>query len=183
MNGNDQLLFQVLVRLGPVFSGIKPAELLNIKKGQTLNNLQKGLAGSSKIKYIEIRDFDQPARRQVLFYHVSSLSRVLHKQSVSNFLSHLGYPAGACTENYVQFLTARLTSDHFPHEVGIFLGYPLKDVLGYMGIIPLKTVKIKGWRYFGNGRKSEELYTNFLKCRQLTRIFLLNMEELFSRSE
>ncbi len=65
----------------------------------------------------------------VLFFRADSLTRALNSPAHAEFLAQHGYPQGAelaelekrCREN-----------EEFPHEIGVFLGYPLKDVRGYI---------------------------------------------------
>jgi hypothetical protein len=37
-----------------------------------------------------------------------------------------------------------------PHEIGLALGYPAKDVLGYMGLQQLDFTACCGWRVYGD---------------------------------
>jgi len=53
-----------------------------------------------------------------------------------------------------------------PHEIGIFLGYPLKDVIGFMGHPSLKLTKINGWNVYGDSRLSDEKYIKFNNAKQ-----------------
>ncbi|NJN67192.1 MAG: DUF3793 family protein [Chloroflexaceae bacterium] len=39
---------------------------------------------------------------------------------------------------------------NLPHEIGLALGYPVKDVLGYMGLLPLDFTGCCGWRVYGD---------------------------------
>ncbi|MGI6225397.1 MAG: DUF3793 family protein [Peptococcales bacterium] len=161
----------VLIRLSPVFMGIKPGELLNIKWG---NNLERcyHFFRDSQIKHIEIKDFPNLERRQLFFYHRECLAQTLQVKANQNFLRQIGYPLDFQLASYLEILTSRLRSDAFPHEIGVFLGYPLKDVLGYMGILPLKLVKIKGWKYYGSEKLSAIQYKRYVKARDIFRVFL-----------
>lgn len=63
----------------------------------------------------------------------------------------LGY---ACTITPDAFITevARRWHEHgtIPHEIGLALGYPVKDVLGYMGLLRLGFTGCCGWRVYGD---------------------------------
>lgn len=62
----------------------------------------------------------------------SRLEKELTKPEVQRFLSGYGYRAFG-TDYAVERLKQRLcTEDSFPHEIGIFLGYPLEDVKGFI---------------------------------------------------
>ena len=47
------------------------------------------------------------------------------------FLERLGYPTHSPTA-CLDFLEKRMEEATYPHEIGIFLGYPLEDVLGFI---------------------------------------------------
>ena len=52
----------------------------------------------------------------------------------------------------------------FPHEIGLFLGYPLEDVKGFI-INAGKNSKSTGyWKVYGDVEKSERIFECFRKC-------------------
>ncbi|MFZ5944580.1 MAG: DUF3793 family protein [Bacillota bacterium] len=167
-------LRETLVRLGPVFLGVKPGELLNIKEGKSLDSLKINIKGFPNIRFIEVKKFTQLGRVQLFFYNQELMDKTLQQIETLSFLKEMGYPQVFKVENYISEVAKRLTYGQFPHEIGVFLGYPLKDVLGYMGIIPMQLVAIKGWRYYGSCYASYQQYNNFLKAREVTKIFINN---------
>ena len=54
-------------------------------------------------------------------------------------LAHLVRRAGECD---------------LPHEVGIFIGYPLKDVAGFIARLPSTPVHNGVWRVYGDAHES-----------------------------
>ena len=59
-------------------------------------------------------------------------------------------------------IEARLFCE-LPHEVGVFIGYPLKDVAGFMQRIPATPVRHGAWRVYGGADESlrrMRLYAN-----------------------
>jgi len=169
----DKDFQEVLIRVSPTILGVKPAEILNVKLG-SLDKCRRCFQGFDDIKFIEIRDFPRISRRQLLFYHITCLEQVLTQKAIQKFLQQLGYPFSFNMELYLDILISKLQSCIFPHEIGVFLGYPLKDVLGYMGLTSLKLVNVKGWQYYGNGKSSILQYKRFCKAREVFRCFLEN---------
>ncbi|MBE6381939.1 MAG: DUF3793 family protein [Lentisphaerae bacterium] len=47
-------------------------------------------------------------------------------------------------------LRRRASVELIPHEVGVFIGYPLKDVAGFMRHIPATPVHRGAWRVYGD---------------------------------
>lgn len=161
---------RILEMLGPVILGSKPSEILNISgkidiKQSKLNDIQSFFNNCSKISYRIINTHDGGVR--VLFINEKSLSRVLSNKKCVNFLKFVGYPSEYNLNNYIDFLVYKLHLEKFPDEIGIFLGYPLKDVLGFMGYGKNELFEIKGWRIYGDPLPSYEVSNNFLRDRSI----------------
>lgn len=167
---------EILVRLGPIIWGVKPAEILNIKLGHDLEKCKKCFKNYSKVEFIEIKKLEKYPRMQVLFYHKLLLQKTLCKKVNLDFLIKLGYPSKPKINIYINILKEKLRSKEFPHEIGVFLGYPLKDVLGFMGECPLELVAIEGWRYYGSKKLSELQYKKVRKAREDFRLFLRGLD-------
>ncbi|TGE38239.1 DUF3793 family protein [Desulfosporosinus fructosivorans] len=172
----DDYLIRLLDLIGATMVGVKPAELLNIPvneggtKNLALEELRVYFLRDKNIKLREIKT--QNGRVQVLFYHSTSLDNALCNKVNLKFLRGLGYPQQYSVEGYVNYLVTRLNKKDFPHEIGLFLGYPLKDVLGYIGHPSLKLVKINGWKIYGNDKLSNKRYESFLQARIKVREFI-----------
>lgn len=91
------------------------------------------------------------------------MNRRLLDKKCRNFLRFLGYPREYNFEAYMRELMLRLESEEFPHEIGIFLGYPLKDVLGFMGYGKQEFVEVCSWRIYGDKEVSYKIYNSFLR--------------------
>lgn len=111
-----------------------------------------------------------------MFLHRGSLNSTLRQTPVLIFLKGLHYPNEYSLEEYVQILVQKIQSSDFPHEIGVFLGYPLKDVLGYLGHPALKLTEIKGWRYYGHRKLSACTYKKFKEARKRAKVILETLE-------
>ena len=112
-----------------------------------------------KYKIINVHD----GSKRVLFINEKSMNRRLLDKKCRNFLRFLGYPREYNFEAYMRELMLRLESEEFPHEIGIFLGYPLKDVLGFMGYGKQEFVEVCSWRIYGDKEVSYKIYNSFLR--------------------
>jgi hypothetical protein len=59
-----------------------------------------------------------------------------------------------------------------PHEIGLALGYPVKDVLGYMGLSSLECTGCCGWQIYGDTTLSLQKSREFMDARQNAICFL-----------
>lgn len=57
-------------------------------------------------------------------------------------------------------------SSEFPHEIGIFLGYPLEDVEGFMYHKEEGCKCIGFWRVYGDEKKARETFRSYQNCTQ-----------------
>ena len=175
----DGYLIRLVDLIGATMVGVKPAELLSIpiNEGGTKNSAwEEFRVYFLRDKNIKLREIKhQNGRVQVLFYHSTSLDNALCNSAILKFLRGLGYPEQYSVEGYVDFLVKRLNRKDFPHEIGLFLGYPFKDVLGFIGHPSLKLVKINGWKIYGNDKLSNKRYQSFLQARTKVRELIYPM--------
>jgi hypothetical protein len=54
----------------------------------------------------------------------------------------------------------------FPHEIGIFLGYPLKDVAAFLGWAAIPFTVQGPWKIYGQPEKSLDLAASHQRCRE-----------------
>lgn len=95
------------------------------------------------------------------------LERDLQKRGVASFLAQYGY---LCVE--LDAALARLKQrlgeqDGFPHEIGIFLGYPLGDVIGFIQNEG-RNCKCAGcWKVYCDAHEAGKIFARYRKCREI----------------
>ncbi len=139
--------------IGVVYLGVKPAEILNVSQAKLTQcillkkPLRFKILGKKNDKY------------KLFVYNPKKLEETINNKYTLKYLKQLGYSKHFNLDNYVTTLTNKLKYNHsFPHEIGFFLGYPVKDVLGFMGLTQLPLAKTMGWQMYGNTDSSEQLY-------------------------
>lgn len=162
-----------------VLDGGKPANLINIanrrracgrnfyriwrRHGATLLR-QSGLA---------VRELaDRGSSLLLLIYRPQALSTLLARPNVVGFLRKAGYAQPADVQLALKELQSRISAAGFPHEIGVFLGYPLKDVAGFMGWAPLPFTCQGPWKIYGDPTGSLGLAETFRqsRCRMARRL-------------
>ena len=61
------------------------------------------------------------------------------------------------------------TDDGFPHEIGLFLGYPLGDVMGYIENAGRNSKCSGCWKVYCNECEAMKLFAKFDKCKNVYR--------------
>ena len=155
-----ELLKFLLVKTAAVRRGIKPGELLRVRhcyEGVNADGLRVCLHRSDiysilRIDYVELKV--ESGSSLVLFYNRAALARTLAEARNRRWLERLGYPAGGSCDAMLAELCRRAFAEAIPHEVGVFIGYPLKDVAGFMRHIPATPVHRGAWRVYGDAAES-----------------------------
>jgi hypothetical protein len=103
----------------------------------------------------------------VYVYRRSNLERDLAVEGAAEFLAGCGYDCGT-VERAIERLRERLAeSEEFPHEIGLFLGYPLEDVTGFIRNGG-RCFKCAGcWKVYGDRAEAERRFASFRKCREI----------------
>jgi hypothetical protein len=168
----DCLAAFVALQAAEVLAGAKPSNLVSMVKkrppcGRDFRALWKehgpGLIVESSLEAREL--IDRGNSLLLLLYDRGSLKRLLSRRNVVILLRRAGYPRDIDVESVLDELQIRLSSGKFPHEIGILLGYPLKDVVGFMGWARLRFSFQGPWKIYGNPRQSLLLAETHLRCR------------------
>lgn len=156
-----------------VLAGVKPANLLRINNrhypcGRNMYQLwqQYGqeLLASSPIVAAIMRSSDSGIL--LLLYSPTLLQRRLNSRSARVFLHSLSYRDPHNINKTLSDLTGHFVDDEFPHEIGLFLGYPLKDVTAFMGRTKLTATAQRLWKIYGRPRRSIALADLYLRQHQ-----------------
>jgi len=154
----------------PTLKGLKPANLVlhetykQQKASDELDQLKEVLRG----KQIKMRHLWQCSKKTLtLVYHKKHLWEHITKPEVKQFLKQKGYPIERGLDAVLDVLNARIIGENvFPHEVGIFLGYPLADVIGFIEHQG-KNCKFCGyWKVYENEATMRSLFDTFTSVRE-----------------
>ena len=134
------LLRHLMIKLAPVLLGVKPAGMVRLTNcGRIGGGAQCDLFCLHQREILEALHLECRILRNdginlvVLFFRRAVLERTLESSEAAGFLKECGYPSGEGMAAILEELTARCRrGGNFPHEIGIFLGYPLKDVRGFI---------------------------------------------------
>ena len=76
-------------------------------------------------------------------------------------------------EDLLAQLRARLrTKEQFPHEIGLFLGYPLRDVIGFIENRGQNFTCCGFWKSYSDPAQARECFACYQKCiSDYTRMF------------
>ena len=58
-------------------------------------------------------------------------------------------------------------SDRFPHEIGLFLGYPPKDVIAFIRNEGRNSKCTGCWKVYYDEKEAKQTFAKFKKCRDV----------------
>ena len=82
-------------------------------------------------------------------------------------MSEFGYDVEdteACIDCLRKKLEIIKSSKDFPHEIGLFLGYPVEDVKGFIKHKGECSKCIGCWKVYGDVQKAEDTFDRYKKC-------------------
>ena len=100
----------------------------------------------------------------VYVYQKQLLKDTLFKERNRAFLLEHGY-LGDGLSTLIDELSQRLCDDMpFPHEIGIFLGYPLDDVIGFIEHEGKDALACGTWKVYHNVLHAEWTFARYRAC-------------------
>lgn len=153
-----ELMKFLLIKTAPVRSGVKPAEFLRVRKCYRSKPEEGFCIHQAEILAtlrLPCRFLRKDAESSLLlFYHPDLLQETLRNPVIREELVRIGYPREPSASAALAFLRKRFTEENLPHEIGFFLGYPPKDVLGYLRKEKRTPIRHGVWQVFGDPAES-----------------------------
>lgn len=132
----NRFKYQLIFYCAPTIKKLKLGSMFHIKIDEydNLDAILERFNNYLKPENLYLCKFCHNSRFTIMIFHIPKLQHRLKELEIRTFLSKFGYPS--CFKNIqtdLSILEKRLNCDNsFPHEIGIFLGYPLIDVLGFI---------------------------------------------------
>jgi len=151
----------------PTLASLKTGSLFTLfpQSHQALEQQIRAWNSQLEPKGVRVPLLRQGKRGALIYvYRPRQLQRDMDRPCVQAFLGRYGYEETG--ETYViDRLRQRLgESGQFPHEIGLFLGYPLEDVEGFIANDG-KNSKCTGcWKVYCNEEEALRRFGQFKKC-------------------
>ena len=136
-----------------------PAEMRSCVRCWNRTLTGKGL----RILPLRFRD----GRALIYVYRPSRLSADLCRRETCQILRECGYDEGSPERQIVRLVGRLAEGEEFPHEIGLFLGYPPEDVRGFMEN-KAGGCKCAGyWKVYGDEKAAKRLFAKYKKCTDI----------------
>ena len=97
----------------------------------------------------------------------TQLAKDLERPGAKELLERYGY-TDTSVDGAIERLRMRLASAAgFPHEIGLFLGYPVEDVLGFIENAGQNCKCCGCWKVYCNECEAVRTFARYKKCRDI----------------
>ena len=100
-------------------------------------------------------------------YRPSKLSADLQDPTAATLLRCRGYCIENCDRCVTQLVQKLRTGEDFPHEIGLFLGYPPEDVYGFIENKACGCKCVGCWKVYGDEEAAKKKFAQYKKCTQV----------------
>lgn len=171
MEDYEYILALIAHHCGPAIEGVKISSLLNLKNTSkrklcdVWNRRKSDILSFFDIKAVSLKrgsDFEI-----ILLYHEDLLINQLKNPIHMKFLKRFGYEENWDYSSCLSFLKERYEK-LCPHEIGIFLGYPISDVVQFI-CCPNKECRFVGyWKVYSDEENAKELFRKFDQAKEVS---------------
>ena len=169
---------QLALQCAPVLAGLKISNLLNIHKAKVC--ILKKLLKGTKLSYFVL--LENANRVAILIYQSNALYQYLMLPEVSKFLKREGYNVNDVQEMFVllsyRYKQYMYQKKDFPHEMGLFLGYPLEDVQGFIQNEGKSFLCSGYWKVYKDKETKMRLFRQYEQAKEWMILFVSNGVDL-----
>lgn len=160
----------VIAQCSPTLAGLKTASLFRCGLTdradflRSLHRLNLHLVPKG-VRLIPVRLSTDSAL--VYMYRPQQLKSDLEGERAKRTLRGKGYPTGDANACLAELIRRIRTAEEFPHEIGLFLGYPPEDVEGFI-TQKARHAKYSGlWKVYGDVESAKRRFDMYKKCTRI----------------
>lgn len=157
----------LILYCAPTLAGLKTGSLFTTEYTQETKLMDeiRRLNCSLAVKGLRVIPMREDGGRFLIYvYRPSKLEKDFADDHTNRILEKMGYPCGR-PEQCVVYLEKKLREGRsFPHEIGLFLGYPPEDVQGFIENKAGNFKCIGYWKVYGDVEQAQKKFRIFKKC-------------------
>lgn len=162
----------IIAHCSPTMAGLKTASLFSCQAEppkllyHSLSRFNRKFVpkGVRMIPIATVKD-----RTLLYMYRPSMLEKDLSESLAQEILAQAGYPLGDVPRCIAKLRERLHMEANFPHEIGLFLGYPSEDVSGFMRLGAKHAKCVGAWRVYGDETAAKRKFALYEKCTRLYR--------------
>lgn len=160
-----RLAFQVVLQCAPFLKGLKVSCVISVDAA--LYGVLEELFKETEIAWYRLSESE--GKCLVLFYRPAELEKYLNSSCVNALAGEYGYGGMPLYEmlrrlkNRVRTFAERGMG--FPHEIGIFLGYPEEDIRGFIENRGQRYRMTGYWKVYGDTERAGMIFREYDRAK------------------
>lgn len=154
----------------PTLAGLKTGNLFTCpcNNPQALRQTLRQINRRLMAKGLRVLPLHFSGKKALIYvYRPGMLSTDLQNRQAEQILHGCGYAMGSCEKCIAQLSRRIRCQSDFPHEIGLFLGYPPEDVQGFMEN-QAENAKCTGcWKVYGDPEAARKKFAQYKKCTRV----------------
>lgn len=167
LDDREYLISSIIYSAAPCIAGEKPSSLIIFNKSK--RNLYKYWEKYKEEirEYLHLDYYELKKSKKsivVIFYNKEMLEKTLKKKENLKFLQRFNYKKDMDIQSNLNLLKKRY-GNICPHEIGIFLGYPLNDVVKFIQCPNRNCLLVGYWRVYNNVENAKIIFDKYDQIR------------------
>lgn len=157
----------IVQHCSPTMAGLKTGNLFNCQ-AEDPNLLTAGIRRLNRqfvprgLRLIPVKY--KKGRALIYMYRPARLKEDLSDSTAQKILSARDYPVSQADRCVIHLIRCLNQEDAFPHEIGLFLGYPPEDVDAFMKNGAAGAKYTGAWKVYGNVGAARCRFARFKRC-------------------
>lgn len=162
----QELEIQIALQCAPLLTGRKISNLLTVDR--SFRSAVLGLFRSSAVSCYVL--YESADRITFLLYVREKLEAYLRTEKVKKLMLEFG--CSGCTLSKILYSVSGRYRAHmegngdFPHEIGLLLGYPPEDVIGFIENRGQNPLYIGYWKVYSNLEECRKVFAGYDQARE-----------------
>lgn len=160
----------LIVYCSPTLAGLKTGSLFSTPYTQDARLMDeiRELNRVLVVKGLRVIPMRRVGDRALIYvYRPSRLAKDFADKQISRMLKAQGYPCDKPDECVVYLARKLRECPSFPHEIGLFLGYPPEDVQGFIENQAENFKCVGCWKVYGDVEQAQKKFALFKKCTEI----------------
>lgn len=156
----------------PTLAGLKTASLFTCpyESEQALMSELRRMNRWLTTKGLRILPLRFSGKKALIYlYRPKQLNADLSDVTATRILEQNGYCTDSCEKCLVRLVQKLRQQADFPHEIGLFLGYPPEDVDGFIENRACGCKCVGCWKVYGDVEAAQKKFQQYKKCSQVYR--------------
>ena len=167
----------------PTLAGIKTGSLFRFRydSKEEMRDSVRFWNRRFREKGVRILPLRYRGRHALIYvYRPAQLADDLHNDDAKAILRLCGYPPDRAEKWLAKLIQRLKETDDFPHEIGLFLGYPPEDVSGFISHHACGYKCAGCWKVYGDEEKCRCLFAKYKQCTRIYERCLVRGKDIVS---